>query len=174
MDKHYPAFNRHSQHGAVLIISLLILLILTIMGVSSMRSSALEEKMASNSRDRNVGFQSAETAMRAAEVYIESLATTGNFNDTNGLYSSIGNEPDPYDPNTWSTAGAFRSATAPGGSNAAKYYISRAGTIKENDTLEIPPSVINDITIFRIVARGEGATPGSSEVILRSYYGRKM
>lgn len=180
MKKHPPHQFRKAQQGAVLVVSLLILLILTILGVSSMQSSTLEEKMAGNSRDRNVGFQSAEAAVRAAEIYIESLVTTGGFTDTNGLYSSIGTEPDPFATGTgttWNTASKYRAATAPGGSAGAQYFISRAGTI--NDTapgqnLEIPTTTVTDITIFRITSRGQGATAEGSEVMLRSHYGRKM
>lgn len=165
---------RNTQQGAVLVVSLLILLILTIIGVNSMQSSTLEEKMASNSRDRNVGFQSAEAAMRDAETYIESLVTTGNFVDANGLYSSISNEPNPFANGFWNTTGNFRTATPPGGSSGAQYFITRAGTISENPSLEIPPNTVTDITVFRITTRGQGATAGGSEVMIRSYYGRKM
>ena len=174
MGKHYSPGSKNSQQGAVLIVSLLILLIMTIMGVSAMQSSTLEEKMASNERDRNVAFQSAEVGMRQAQTYIDSLATTGGFTDANGLYSSISTEPDPFLAATWDSANAanYRTGNAPGNSAGVQYFISRVGTVKESDSLEIPPSVVNEVTIFRIVARGQGAS--GSEVLLRSYYGRKM
>lgn len=177
MNKQPPHQFRKAQQGAVLVVSLLILLILTILGVSSMQSSTLEEKMASNSRDRNVGFQSAEAAVRDAETYIESLVTTGGFTNTNGLYAAIGNEPDPFAAATWGTASNHRTATAPGGSSGAQYFISRAGTIIDEGSIEnlgIPNTTATDITVFRITGRGQGATAAGSEVMLRSYYGRKM
>ncbi len=136
MTSNYPA----SQRGAVLIVSLLILLILTVIGVSSMQSSTLEEKMASNSRDRNIGFQSAETAMREAETYIESLVTTGGFTNANGLYAEIADEPDPYAVATWTTSGSTRTATPPGGSAAAQYFITLAGTITDPGAMDLPPA----------------------------------
>lgn len=166
-----------TQSGAVLIVSLLILLILTVIGVNSMQSSTLEEKMASNSRDRNIGFQSAESAIREAETYIESLVTTGGFTNANGLYSAIENEPDPYAANTWTTSGTTRTATPPGGSAGAQYFITRSGTIVDESMgggLELPPTARQDITIFRITTRGRGATAEGAEVMLRSYYGRQM
>lgn len=166
-----------TQRGAVLIVSLLILLVLTVIGVSSMQSSTLEEKMASNSRDRNVGFQSAEATMREAGTYIESLVTTGGFTNANGLYSAIDQEPDPFASATWGTTSNYRTATPPGGSAGAQYFITKAGTIVDTSAgggLELPPTAREDISIFRITARGRGATTDGSEVILRSYYGRKM
>jgi type IV pilus assembly protein PilX len=54
------------QSGAVLIISLIILLVLTIIGVTAMRSATLEEKMAANSMNHNVTFHAAESAIENA------------------------------------------------------------------------------------------------------------
>lgn len=61
--------TKMKQRGAVLIISLLVLLVLTLIGVSSLDSSILEEKMASNSQISTTAFQSAESAIR--EKYYE-------------------------------------------------------------------------------------------------------
>lgn len=58
--------NNH-QSGAVLAISLIMLLLLTIIGVTGSQVTSLEEKMAGNMRDRNIAFQAAESALRDAE-----------------------------------------------------------------------------------------------------------
>ncbi|MCF6256876.1 MAG: PilX N-terminal domain-containing pilus assembly protein [Gammaproteobacteria bacterium] len=54
------------QHGAVLVISLLILLVLTLIGVSSLGGSIMEEKMAANSQIATTTFQQAESSIREA------------------------------------------------------------------------------------------------------------
>jgi Tfp pilus assembly protein PilX len=59
------------QQGAILIIGLLFLLMLTIIGVSAMSTTAFEEKMAGNRIDREIAFQAAEAALRAGERHIE-------------------------------------------------------------------------------------------------------
>jgi type IV pilus assembly protein PilX len=56
------------QQGIVMVVSLLFLLILTIIGVTAMNSSTLEERMSGNLRDRNLAFQAAESALRAGEI----------------------------------------------------------------------------------------------------------
>ncbi|MGD8593752.1 MAG: PilX N-terminal domain-containing pilus assembly protein [Gammaproteobacteria bacterium] len=61
------------QRGAVLITSLIILLLLTIIGVTSMRSSIMEEKIAQNTRDQLVSFESAESALVDANDWITDL-----------------------------------------------------------------------------------------------------
>ncbi len=54
------------QHGAVLVVSLLILLVLTLIGVSSLEGSIMEEKMAANSQIATTTFQQAESSIREA------------------------------------------------------------------------------------------------------------
>ncbi len=56
-----------SQRGAALITSLLLLLVLTIIGVTAMQMTRMEERMAGNSRDLNLAFQGAEAALRDGE-----------------------------------------------------------------------------------------------------------
>jgi len=68
------------QKGAVLIIALVMLLILTLLGVSVMESSVVEERMAGNNLDRNIAFQAAEASLRAGEAFI----------------AGFGNRPEPF------------------------------------------------------------------------------
>ena len=56
----------HRQSGAVLIVSLVMLLVMTIIGVTAMSSATLEEKMASNTMNYNVTFHAAESAIENA------------------------------------------------------------------------------------------------------------
>ncbi|WP_339080123.1 PilX N-terminal domain-containing pilus assembly protein [Pseudomonas sp. TMP9] len=54
-----------TQKGATLIVALVFLLVLTIAGVTAMRFSTFEERMASNSQFRNQVFQQAQNELRA-------------------------------------------------------------------------------------------------------------
>lgn len=54
--------NQNHQSGAVLIVGLMILLLTTMVAISSMQNSNLQEKMASNSQEANRAFQAAESA----------------------------------------------------------------------------------------------------------------
>ena len=53
--------------GSALIISLIILLILTVLGLAGMQNTALQERMAGNFDQRNQAFQLAEMGIRMAE-----------------------------------------------------------------------------------------------------------
>lgn len=62
--------GKQKQEGAVLLVCLVMLLVLTIIGVSSMSSSTLQERMAGGARDYNQAFQAAEAALRVGETYV--------------------------------------------------------------------------------------------------------
>lgn len=63
-----------SQRGAALITSLILLVVLTVVGVSSLANTVLEERMAGNMRDRQIAFQAAEAALRGGEREIANKA----------------------------------------------------------------------------------------------------
>jgi type IV pilus assembly protein PilX len=70
--------NTHRERGAVLIISLLLLLVMTILAISISQTSTLEERMAGNSRDQEMAFQAAESGLRAGESALRAAAGTIN------------------------------------------------------------------------------------------------
>lgn len=57
---------RQGQRGIALIVALLLLILITLVGLAAVRGTIMQQKMASNLYDREVGFQSAEAAIRAA------------------------------------------------------------------------------------------------------------
>ncbi|MBI6577899.1 pilus assembly PilX family protein [Pseudomonas viridiflava] len=67
------AFPRH-QGGMVLLVSLVFLLLLTLLGISSMQNATLQEKMAGSVVVRNQSFQLAESALRLGESAIKAGA----------------------------------------------------------------------------------------------------
>lgn len=60
-----------SQQGAVLVVSLLLLLVMTLLGLGASQSTRLQERMAGNQRDLEVAMQSAEAGLRAAEGLLQ-------------------------------------------------------------------------------------------------------
>ena len=72
-----------AQSGAVLIVSLLFLVVLTMLGVTAMTSTTFEERMAGNARDAAIAHHAAEAAMRLGRNTIIELTgprpAVGNF-----------------------------------------------------------------------------------------------
>lgn len=67
------SLNKTHQSGAVLIIALVMLLLMTIVGVSAIKGSNLQELMAGNVRDKQVSFQAAEASLRDAEAAVNTV-----------------------------------------------------------------------------------------------------
>lgn len=55
------------QAGVSLVIVLVFLVMLSLLGVTAMRTAGIEEKMSGNERDRQLAFEAAEAALRDAE-----------------------------------------------------------------------------------------------------------
>jgi type IV pilus assembly protein PilX len=61
----------HMQRGMALLVSLVFLLLLTLIGISSMQNATLQEKMAGSVSLRNQSFQAAEAALRVGESAVQ-------------------------------------------------------------------------------------------------------
>ncbi|MEY4978205.1 MAG: pilus assembly protein [Pseudomonadota bacterium] len=79
MNKLSNLHNRqHGQRGVVLVVAMVMLLLITILGISSIKSLTLEQRMTSNSIDRNAVFQVTEWALSVAEQAAETQAKLCN------------------------------------------------------------------------------------------------
>lgn len=63
--------NTDKQKGSALIIGLILLLVITILAVSGVRESLLQERMSGNWHDRNMAFQATEGALREGERWLD-------------------------------------------------------------------------------------------------------
>jgi type IV pilus assembly protein PilX len=81
---------RFKQTGTVLIIALVMLVVLTLIGLSAMQSSTIEEIMAGNIKDCNQGFQAAESAISDAVnwIYSRNNRPKADLSASNNVYSS--------------------------------------------------------------------------------------
>ena len=142
------------KEGAVLIISLIMLLLLTIIGVTAIQTSSLEEKMAGNMRDQNLAFQAAESALRVGETETATIAASDFYTGSTNPLSDI----------NWANASvrAYKE-------NAL--YIIEPPTITYGFGYEAgtPSSSAQTNYWYRITARGTSGT-GNAIVILQSIF----
>ena len=173
--------DRGRNTGVALFISLVLLLVLTILGVSAVQTTSLEVRMARNEHDTLLAFQAAESALRDAEAVVEVLNSTVDFVDagTNGMWSvaPLG------DPNRWDVAGVFAGAlnqtagTVVGGVAAPSTFIIEhaASVLRDENAYQLDDpyggSSTDRIEIFRITAQGVGGSM-NSRVTLQATYGR--
>lgn len=66
-----PASGKANQQGVALIVTVLLMMVISLLALTAMRRSNLDERMAFNQRDRQVALQAAEAALRDGEDMIE-------------------------------------------------------------------------------------------------------
>ncbi len=92
------------QSGVTLVVSLIILVALTILGVTSMQSTRTEISMAGNLRESGMAFNAAEAGLSNAERFTADSGSKNAFADpTSGLYAEDDDDPDYHDDATWGT-----------------------------------------------------------------------
>ncbi len=84
------SITKNKQNGAVLVVSLVLLTVLTLVGVASMQSSSLELRAASNAQQYNTAFEGA--------VSRTEFATSQDVNNPLDFLVAI---PDVSNPATW-------------------------------------------------------------------------
>jgi type IV pilus assembly protein PilX len=97
------------QKGAALLLSLVILLVLTLLAVSGMQGSIMQERMSTAQRDGMFALEIAETAMREAEATLDGLTDLSGFGAKTGFYDGTNpstSVPSPYTAGTWKTNGS--------------------------------------------------------------------
>ena len=170
---------RH-QSGVILIVTLVILLIVTLLGTSSVRVTSLLENMARNDTDTSVAFRGAEAAIIEAEAVVEdeTLLTPYEAN-TSGKYEAeaVGVDPRWNDDVTWNGVNSV-AVDYSDGSAQPQYIIEFVKTVlSEEDRLNLDNvgggTGADRTQMFRITALGTGKTP-TAKVMLQSTYGKKF
>lgn len=79
--------NVSGQRGISLVVVLILLLVMTLIGIFSLRSGILQERMAGGAYDRSLSFEAAEQGLRVAEARIRAYPGNPPF-PTSGCITS--------------------------------------------------------------------------------------
>jgi len=178
--------NRQKQQGVALVVSLIILVSLTMLGLTSIQRTTTDLAMAGNQRETGLMFQAAEVGITTAEDFIEGSNTNADFENTipnqaKGLFTvdaeNIGyTSPDYFAGATW-TAASQSATTSLDAYEQPRYMIEYLGNRSQN-----PLAAVNIggygtqqtgkiVSIYRSTARGVGLT-GNSFRYLQAYFGK--
>ena len=173
------------QQGVVLFMSLVMLLLLTVLGVSSIQTTTLQQQMARTASDTNLAFQAAEAALRDGEDYLEALNAMNDFStgtaEADGFYFDEGSGDTPnWRELDWAGADGFRTSetTITGVAAQPKYILEHVKTvISDADALNLD-NIGQDTgsgrtQIFRVTARGTGGTT-TAQVMIQGTYGKRL
>jgi type IV pilus assembly protein PilX len=156
------------QRGAVLVVALVFLLVSTVLGVTAMSSTNLQERMAGNLRDSNLAFQAAESALRDGETFLQQ-ATLPAFAGAGGLLPRQNDSGRIEFWNAHDWAGNSRAGTVIAGvADVPRYVIE-----------ELPPvpiaggsvrfGALPDVRFYRVTARGIGGTNDAVNLLQSNY-----
>jgi type IV pilus assembly protein PilX len=156
------------ERGAVLIVSLVFLLVLTVLGVAALRNTTLEERMAGNLRDANLAFQAAEAALREGEQFLQQ-ATLPAFAGANGLLlmQDDAGQPDFWNNHAWGANS--RTAGAVGGTAAAPQFVIEElpALPAEGDSARF--GALPEVGFYRVTARAVGGTTDAVSILQTTY-----
>ena len=168
------------QQGVALIMAMVFLLMMNLLALTAVNTAALEEKMANNTGDKNVAFQAAESALLAGEIWIGGQLNKPVFNPANtidGLHLRSMTGTPIWDESTgvWSSTDTFSYAGLSGVSAQPRYIVEDLGEITDNKgSLVLPINYKSSgKNLFRITARGNGAT-GTSVTVVQSVYEKRF
>lgn len=140
------------QQGATLIVALIFLAILALLGATAAQTTLLEERMASNTRDRDLALQASEAALAWASRNMATLSPGAP-----ALNSGAANNAVYWNAFNWAGAGTTQLTGANIVVNGLASYpqiaVERRGTT----------------TNYRVTVRGVGAN-ASTVVILQAEY----
>lgn len=160
--------------GFVLITGLIFLMLLTIIGITSMSNSAVTEKMTQNMRETSISFVSAEAALGDGEAWIKNqtnipvpVTTCSSTPCQVWQFNALGNftqQPDSW----WQTQGKPFSSSI---SNvvAQPVYLIEQYIFVPYDLSPDTASRGNGYYFYRVTSRGFGAT-NTSHAVVQSIY----
>ncbi|MFC1602159.1 PilX N-terminal domain-containing pilus assembly protein [Pseudomonadota bacterium] len=102
------------QRGAVLVVALLLLLVMTVLGTSGVGNSLLEERMSGNFHETYSAMQAAETALRVAENWLTNNAIAGSVQFVPATDSSYDIAQDWFGAGGSAKTGLYSTQVAPG------------------------------------------------------------
>jgi type IV pilus assembly protein PilX len=174
------------QRGVVLFIALILLVILSLLGVTAARLQTSEERMARNEDNRQMGAQAAEAALRNAEANLAGNAYTAFASNTAGQYTLDWNNGPPVITN-WNDplqTLSYGAPTTPGVTAGPALTAMPATVPTPTYIVEQLPAVTisgdnlsctgygcptGTITVYRVTATGTGADQ-TTTTTLQSIY----
>jgi type IV pilus assembly protein PilX len=170
----FPLGKQSKQSGVVLFVALILLLILSLLGVTAARMQTVEERMARNDNNRQLGAQAAEAALRAAEVGVLTGIYFNFAGNANGLY-----QPDWSHTGSaltgmnWKSVGATIPYAGPAltllplPSQVPTMVIEQMPSVAgaNDDTSMAALNAPSPVTVYRVTAQGVGADTTSTTTL---------
>lgn len=163
------------QQGAVLVISLLILIVLTLIGLTGMQTTTMEERMAGNMRDRYVAFQAAELARSEALDWLDARTARPAASPCTGPPCDVMtlNAHDflSWDHTSWTNNGRAYTGTVAEVNTQPRFVVEEHMPVEDSGGLVLG-QVPKVRWFYRVTSRGTGLSD-EAQVIIQASYARR-
>ena len=167
--RHYKS-SQQRQQGAILFLALIMLLLITVIGTSSIGLTTLDTRMTSNARDQQSAFQTAEYGLVAAESILAPSLPLPRAGTTPGHIENLTSEW-WSDPLMWSNGVAVVNGVL------STTYITDVPFEGAIDSGEIVKDISLDnnrhVRLFYYTSTSRGIGPGGAPALLQSVFVRK-
>ncbi len=171
--RHQPTHEsgKSKQRGVVLFVALILLLILSMIGVTVARMQTVEERMARNEHNRQLAAQAAEAALHNAENQLVNPPGVPKFAANTGGYYTVSQTAGSVLPTLdWTDATKFVYYNGPVLSAGSVALPTPKIVIEYMGTVAMPgEDVTNPPSTYRVTVQGMNAE-GNPSSILQSIY----
>ncbi len=170
---HQSTFRR--QHGAVLIVGLILLVVISLLGATGYSMAVQQERIAGNTRDKAIAFEAAESSLRDCESLLSGVTRPATDGSVVGVYTAaaVGSTP-KYQSVDWDNVAQVRVMTTAidGTAKQPRCVIEDMGIVTVLDSSINPhdPS-LEQRFVYRITATGYGLRPQTIAVV-QSHFSR--
>ena len=175
-------YLRNRQKGAAIFIALVMLLVMTIIGITASQTTTLEEKMAGNLRDQTLALQAGEAVLRWTETWVGQLVgeptavslCASPCDETVWVLNTLDVTSAPL----WSTGSVRSNYTGLPTTGLGKVAAAPKSVVEEHSFIKdsLNQGKQNDTSgqmFYRLTADGTGGT-AAAQALLQSTYSRRF
>jgi type IV pilus assembly protein PilX len=170
--------RKYQQQGATLAISLLLLLIITLLGISALSVTQMQERMSSNFQDKTLSFTAAESALYSGENWILNLTTLPAISATCSQYPCVQTEDlainwTNKNQSWWNSHSAAYANHLTDVTTSPRYTIEFIQFVPDSPMMGTITQSSAGTYYFKITSRGTGGSD-TTETILQTTIARRF
>jgi len=166
-----PAICLNNQQGSALIITLIVMAVLTLVGLSAINTATVENKIVRNERIYQENFYLAESSVSEAAQKIEKETNSDNLVPRHSVWiwihdtvDSTGNKVDFTDPGNWVHSASSSDNAEQAAVNTQAFYSTVYKGVAEGSSLDIGAT-----TRYKYAVFGHGKSNNGSVIIEIGY-----
>ncbi|KTC95814.1 pilus assembly PilX family protein [Legionella erythra] len=158
------------QDGATLAATLLLLLVITLLGITSVQVTHLQEKMSANLQDKELSFVAAESALKAGENWVLSQETEPTVYVTCQAYPcaqqvyeniNLATQPSSW----WNSRSSQYTLSMDNIATNPRFIIEFLQFVPDSPVVGSSAAKSTGVFYYQVTARGTGATNDSISVL---------